>query len=209
MGNTLNTFGKPVFAQTPTQTVADLQAAADFTDTFANVRVGTAAQRGALVAGQIRNGMVFNETDTGKTFRRVSGAWLPAASVATYTYSAGGVPDAALASATIPITAVPAETTDSSFVTSNTGTTLTVKAGTYVVSYTFAIGAAATGRSFAEIAVGSVIHARASAAVGEDTISAAAVIHIPADATAIAFRVFKTSGGLSTVSGRIALQRVV
>lgn len=68
MGNTPNTYGKPVFAQTPTQTVADLQAAADFADTFANVRVGTSAARSALTAGQLRDGLLFTESDTGLVY---------------------------------------------------------------------------------------------------------------------------------------------
>lgn len=75
MGNTLNTYGKPVISPTPTQTVVDMQAIADFADTFANVRRGTAAQRGALTAGQIRDGMIFLETDTGRGYQRRGGAW--------------------------------------------------------------------------------------------------------------------------------------
>lgn len=75
MGNTLNTYGKPVISPTPTQTVVDMQAIADFADTFANVRRGTAAQRGALTAGQIRDGLLFSETDTGRIYLRKSGTW--------------------------------------------------------------------------------------------------------------------------------------
>lgn len=70
MGNTPNTYGKPVFAQTPTQTVADLQAGADYTDTFANTRTGTAAQRSALTSGQMRANMEFRETDTNLRYMR-------------------------------------------------------------------------------------------------------------------------------------------
>ena len=75
MGNTLNTYGKPVISATPTQTVVDMQAIADFADAFANVRRGLASERGSLTAGQVRDGMLFLESDTGRGYQRRSGAW--------------------------------------------------------------------------------------------------------------------------------------
>lgn len=73
MGYTTDSFGKPVFSKSPTQTVVDLQAAADFAGEFANVRVGTASERGALTPGEIRPGMLFSESDTGKILVALSG----------------------------------------------------------------------------------------------------------------------------------------
>lgn len=64
MGNTPNPYGKPVYSDGADH-VADLQAAADFADVFANIRVGDAADRAALVSGELRAGMLFSETDTG------------------------------------------------------------------------------------------------------------------------------------------------
>ncbi len=68
MGNALNGYGKPVYDDAFNQP-ADMQAAADFADVFANVRRGTSAQRAGLVAGQIRDGMLFLETDTALLWR--------------------------------------------------------------------------------------------------------------------------------------------
>jgi len=73
MGYTTDSFGKPVFSKSPTQTVVDLQAAADFAGEFANVRVGTASERGALTPGEIHPGMLFSESDTGKILVALSG----------------------------------------------------------------------------------------------------------------------------------------
>lgn len=77
MGNTLDTYGKPVISATPTQTVVDMQAIANFADAFANVRRGLASERTGLVAGKIREGMLFLESDTGRGYQRRSGAWAP------------------------------------------------------------------------------------------------------------------------------------
>lgn len=76
MGYTLDAYGKPVFSKTPTQTVVDLQANADFTNTFAWTRGGTAAGRLALLPGQIRDGMTYVETDTGEVYDRTLGDWV-------------------------------------------------------------------------------------------------------------------------------------
>lgn len=77
MGNTLDTYGKPVISATPTQTVVDMQAIANFADSFANVRRGLASERTGLVAGKIREGMLFLESDTGRGYQRRSGTWAP------------------------------------------------------------------------------------------------------------------------------------
>lgn len=76
MGFALNSFGKPVYTDAA-DPVPDFQAAVDFAYLFAYVRSGTAADRGNLVAGQLRDGMQFFETDTSITYRRIAGAWKP------------------------------------------------------------------------------------------------------------------------------------
>lgn len=64
MGYTLDAYGKPVISKSPTQTVVDMQAVANFANEFANVRHGTAADRGALLPGEMREGMLFSESDS-------------------------------------------------------------------------------------------------------------------------------------------------
>lgn len=75
MGNTLNSADKPVFAATPTQTAVDLQAGADYTAKFANLRVGTNANRTALSGGQLTAGLHFFETDTNSEYV-YNGGWV-------------------------------------------------------------------------------------------------------------------------------------
>ena len=81
MGYTLDAYGKPVFSKSPTQTVVDMQASADFAEVFAWTRGGTATERGLLTPGQIRDGMTFVETDTGEVFDRTLGSWVRRARV--------------------------------------------------------------------------------------------------------------------------------
>lgn len=76
MGHSANTYGKPVYTDAA-DFVADFQAVADFADTFANVRVGTEAERNDLMPGQLRNGLLFVETDTGKLWTYLGG-WVEA-----------------------------------------------------------------------------------------------------------------------------------
>lgn len=72
MGFELDAYGKPVYNQAP-QTVLDLQAAADFANTFANVRAGTA--RADLTPGQLRDGLLYVETNNGDVYMRRAGGW--------------------------------------------------------------------------------------------------------------------------------------
>lgn len=64
MGSTLNGYGKPTFNDSY-DFPEDTNTLATFADMFANVRRGTASARTGLLAGQIRDGMLFLETDTG------------------------------------------------------------------------------------------------------------------------------------------------
>lgn len=75
MGNTKNTYGKPVFDDVYSFP-QDTQDAVDFADEFANVRVGTSAERQSLPSGKQRPGMLWSETDTGMVYRSDgAGAW--------------------------------------------------------------------------------------------------------------------------------------
>lgn len=72
MGYTLNAYGKPVFDDVYSFP-GDSQANADFAHAFAWTSGGTTADRGALLPGQIRPGMLFTESDTGKILVALSG----------------------------------------------------------------------------------------------------------------------------------------
>lgn len=68
MGNTKDSFGKPVFDDVYSFP-QDSQDAVDFAFDFAFVRGGTSAERQVLEAGKRRPGMLFSESDTGDLYR--------------------------------------------------------------------------------------------------------------------------------------------
>ncbi len=77
MGYTLDAAGKPVIAPTPTQTVVDMQAIADYAAGFALQYAGTSAQRTSLAPGKLRDGLLWTETDTFRVFQYFTtpGTW--------------------------------------------------------------------------------------------------------------------------------------
>ena len=75
MGHVLNARGKPTFQATPTQTVADLQAATDFADTVGAGMRGTSAERNLLTSAGIELGQFFTEVDTGRIYVWLSGGF--------------------------------------------------------------------------------------------------------------------------------------
>lgn len=75
MGYTLNAYGKPVFDDVYSFP-GDSQANADFAHAFAWTRGGTASDRDGLLPGQLRVGLRFDESDTGRSFiYRGAGNW--------------------------------------------------------------------------------------------------------------------------------------
>ncbi|WP_449407991.1 hypothetical protein [Microbacterium maritypicum] len=77
MGNTKNTYGKPVFDDNYSFP-QDSQDGADFTDEFANVRRLSSSDRQALVAGKQRPGMLVSETDKAALYRTDGASnWTP------------------------------------------------------------------------------------------------------------------------------------
>lgn len=74
MGNTLNALGKPVFTPTPTQTTADMQAAADWAEKVGGLLKVTSAQRALLTSGQTAVGWLIVETDTGRIYQVTASA---------------------------------------------------------------------------------------------------------------------------------------
>lgn len=75
MGFSADSRGKPSYTPTPTQTVTDLQAAADWADKVGAGLRGTSVERGLLTSSEIQVGQLFVETDTGAIFMRVAGGW--------------------------------------------------------------------------------------------------------------------------------------
>lgn len=138
MANTKNAFGKPVFDDTYSFP-ADSQANADFTDEFANVRVGTSAQRQALTAAKQRNGMLWVETDTGRIYRSTGSGWLlttPGPGWVTLTPAAGW----AVGSGAIRYRLTPGGAELSAFEINRTGSNLAVAAGAAVVVGVLPVG---------------------------------------------------------------------
>lgn len=70
-------YGKPLFNDV-FALPSDLQAAADYTDEFANVRRGNSTDRQSLPAGKRRDGMLWVESDTGSVYGwRDATGWMP------------------------------------------------------------------------------------------------------------------------------------
>lgn len=99
MGYEKNTYGKPVFDD-QYDFPQDSQAAVDYADEFANVRVGTSAERQALPVGKQRPGMLWVERDTNRLYMTNGAgvwtdlaaltAWQSLTAVGTWTANTGG-----------------------------------------------------------------------------------------------------------------------
>lgn len=76
MGNTRNSAGKRIYDDVYSFP-QDSQDLADDVWAAGTVRIGTAAERGAVPAGYLRDGMLWVETDTGRIIKRRSGGWVP------------------------------------------------------------------------------------------------------------------------------------
>lgn len=74
MGHTLNADGEPEYTPTPTQTVADLQAAVAYASKIGGLLKVTASERTSLTSGQTKPGWLIVETDTGNVYRVLAGS---------------------------------------------------------------------------------------------------------------------------------------
>lgn len=100
MAGTRNSYGITQFSD-GFDLPGDLQDLADDLDVFANLRRGTASDRTTLVAGKIRDGMLFDETDTGnlwqyttaKGWRCLTGAMLAVATGTAQTIANNTITD--------------------------------------------------------------------------------------------------------------------
>ena len=130
---------------------------------------------------------------------------------AQWTSIAGGVPGGGVNSAG-GVTAVPAKTTDSAFVTVGSNMAVTFRdAGTYTVEWTGKWTVGSPGRSFFSIdasaapAAGATTHSRSPVPATEDTGTVTATI-IAAAGEAVYINVFRASG-TSDVSGFLRVSR--
>lgn len=155
---------------------------------------------------------VGDEARVGSAVYRWSGtAWRSANRTAVFTISANGFGDATLASTGFTTAPKDDETTDSSFISARTGTSLTVAAGLYLTTVHFELaGATFSGRTFAEIAVNGVIHARNNSqhGVSENAGSVTAMTPVMTDGSSLIARIFKVSGGNANLTGRMAVTKL-
>lgn len=75
MGSSKDSTGKRIFSDV-FALPADLQSLGDDVWDAYVTRVGTASARGLIAPGELRDGIVFRETDTGLIYMRISGAWV-------------------------------------------------------------------------------------------------------------------------------------
>lgn len=138
---------------------------------------------------------------------RTGGAWVPAVRTATYTLASNGVPDGVLV-ASASLAPIVAETTDSSFITSASGTALTVKAGTYLVTVHLTVNATITGRTFVEVAKGATTIARNNGQNGDDALTTTGHVVAETDGVVLTAKLFKTSGSTNNITGRLTITKV-
>lgn len=74
MGHSLDPAKKPIYARTPTQTVADFQGAVDYAEAVGGLLKVTASQRGQLTSAQTKPGWLISELDTGDLYRVTAAA---------------------------------------------------------------------------------------------------------------------------------------
>lgn len=76
MANTLSgTKGQPVVTKSPPTTVADMNSISNYAAKFGNLITDTAAARSIFASPWL--GLVWNETDTGLSYRYVGSGWTP------------------------------------------------------------------------------------------------------------------------------------
>jgi len=72
MGHSIDATGKPTITPTPTQTVADIQAAVNYAELTGGLRKVTSSQRTSLTSSQTEVGWLISETDTGRLYLRTA-----------------------------------------------------------------------------------------------------------------------------------------
>lgn len=75
MGSSIGGQFKPIFDDN-TDLPADLQAAVDYAERVGGLLTGPRAERVVLTSGQVAEGWLFSETDTGRIYLRRLGAWI-------------------------------------------------------------------------------------------------------------------------------------
>ena len=147
-------------------------------------------------------------SDETATTNEINSAVAPLKSdVATYSYTSPAVPDGVLTNS-FTLVPVSAGTTSSAFITSITGSKLTLNKGLYTHSFSVSVGSVpATGRSFAEATSPSFTN-RSSVPVGEYRTTASGTFYIGTDGTVVTFSVQKQVGGVSIVAGHLCIAKI-
>lgn len=152
-----------------------------------------------------REGLNGYATSTGISYKYKSGAWVIPARFATWTYTRPSSADATIYEDGT-LTAVSGETTNGGFATSVTGSKVTLMPGVYVAVFAVSVGAAVSGRTFLEVAAGARV-IRNNPVNGEDQVSVTAQFMLAAS-TQVSFKVYKQTGGSSTLGGHLTIQKV-
>lgn len=169
-----------------------------------NYRVGTDVQRLTLSGASLFEGLWFYATDTDRLWFYTGAAWRRATRFATWSYTRNAAPDGSLISDGT-LAAVPGETTDSSFTSGISGSSMTLAPGVYTVSFTISGSNAFAGRSFMEFEVGGRIE-RNGINSGEDKTTLSGLV-MTATSSTLTFRVYKAAGGMN-LSGFIQILKV-
>jgi hypothetical protein len=191
---------------------ADLTTVAQYAADYGNYMADTSAVRQALPANMKWPGLLFFETDTGRTYLWYdlgSGAdWInPPMRVAQFTTLAGGVPDGGpYAPGTV--TAVPAKTINGGFVTLASNK-LTLEPGSYSITWTLRMNvsqptAARTG--YVQIDFGEGEPIRSEYGPGGDTGAASGIMTL-LQPTTLTPTFYKQGGGTPNVSGTIRIRK--
>lgn len=166
--------------------------------------------------GLVLDGQVGTTTINGNTIAiatngqvtTVNGRQIGFANYVEFTNTQTGAPNATLWGVGAPATN--ARSTNTSLVTASGGDNLTFNvSGIYTVSYTFHMGNAATGRSFAgfNLSYDSFPIARDEVTTSDDTCTATATVRVNAGEV-MNFNYYQTSGGTTTVTTRIRITKI-
>jgi hypothetical protein len=137
---------------------------------------------------------------------RAAAGWLESILHAEFTTLSNGNPDGSIAAGSV--TNDPAMSTNTAFATAiSQGVRLTTP-GLYALHWRASLGASMTGRSYLAIAPTSGEVARSSGQTGEDTTTVSIPNLYITAATDVVFNGFKTTGGSTTVTGRIRVTKI-
>ena len=136
--------------------------------------------------------------------------WRCGPPIGLYSLAVTGLPDTGGPYSAFAVTAVEAETTDASFVLSQTGSVFALKRGVYQVTATITSQHPFTGRTFVQIQRSglSANVARNNSQVGEDTVTVSATVHVTQDGQTVTIGYFKNTSTVNNHTGRVTIARL-